>query len=259
MRIGPRHPWLGALGYGLALRFVDRACRSRNIVRAGSAAARARIAAIGDKIARGETAYLAGVSASGAHNTGIALVEVTRDGPRLLFNNEEERFSAVKHTNKFPTLSIDALRDDMAAMGLDIRQIDGWFSGWDHAALGATLIRAALEEAPQTLRMLSRRADRPVQHARHRQRHPLGAPYRQRSSAWTTPPLLIGTAHHDNHAWFSFAASPFARLSGADHAGGDRRARRRRLDLALCVRGRPHDAGSIATTASSTRSASITR
>ena len=27
-------------------------------------------------------------------------------------------------------------------------------------------------------------------------------------------PLLIGTAHHDNHAWFSFAASPFARASG---------------------------------------------
>ena len=201
------------MGYRLANAFVDRACRSRNIVRAGSAPARARVAAIADKIARGETAYLAGVSASGAHNTGIALVEVTRDGPRLLFNNEEERFSAIKHTNKFPTQSIDTLRDDMAAMGLDICAIDGWFSGWDHPALSATLIRAALEEAPQTLRMLAgeptglfnmRAIDSGIRSARH-----IG-----RQLGMDEPPLLIGTAHHDNHAWFSFAASPFARASG---------------------------------------------
>ncbi len=213
MRIGPRHPWLSAIGYELTLRFVDRTCRSRNIVRAGSAAARARIASIHDKIARGETAYLAGVSASGAHNTGIALVEVTREGPRLLFNNEEERFSAVKHTNKFPTLSLDTLRDDMAAMGLDIRQIDGWFSGWDHPAFAATLIRTALEEAPQTFRMFAgeptglfnmRAIDSGIRSARH-----IG-----RQLGMEAPPLLIGTAHHDNHAWFSFAASPYARLSG---------------------------------------------
>jgi len=201
------------MGHRLALAFVDRACRSRNIVPASSAPARARIAAIGDKIARGEPAYLAGVSASGAHNTGIALVEVTRDGPRLLFNNEEERFSAVKHTNKFPTQSIDRLRDDMAAMGLDIRKIDGWFSGWDHASLSATLIRAALEEAPQTLRMLTgeptglfnmRAIDSGIRSSRH-----IG-----RQLGMEEPPLLIGIPHHDNHAWFSFAASPFARAPG---------------------------------------------
>ncbi len=213
VRIGPRHPWLGAIGYRAALAFVDRACRSRNIVRADSAPARARIAAIRDKIVRGETAYLAGVSASGAHNTGVALVEVTREGPRLLFNNEEERFSAVKHTNKFPTQSLEALRDDMAHIGLDIRAIDGWFSGWDHAALSATLIRAALEEAPQTLRMLAgeptglfnmRAIDSGIRSARH-----IG-----RDLGMAAPPLLIGVPHHDSHAWFSFAASPFARAKG---------------------------------------------
>jgi carbamoyltransferase len=213
VRIGPRHPWLGTLGFQLALNFIDRACRSRHIVRANSAPARARIAAIRDKIAGGQTAYLAGVSASGAHNTGIALIEVTRDGPHLLFNNEEERFSAVKHTNKFPTLSIDALRDEMGRRDLDIRTIDGWFSAWDHAALSATLIRAALEEAPQTLRMLSgeptglfnmRAIDSGIRSARH-----IG-----KQLGMSEPPLLIGTAHHDNHAWFSFAASPFARVPG---------------------------------------------
>ena len=213
MRIGPRHPWLGALGYQVALRVIDRACHSRNIVRAGSKAARAQIAAIGEKIGRGETAYLAGVSAAGAHNTGIALVEVTREGPRLLFNNEEERFSAVKHTNKFPELSLEALRADMAAMDLDIRRIDGWFSAWDQAAFSATLIRAALEEAPQTLRMLSgeptglfnmRAIDSGIRSARH-----IGT-----QLGMNEPPLLIGTTHHDNHAWFSYAASPFARARG---------------------------------------------
>ena len=192
---------------------IDSACRNRNIERAGSAIARAQIAAIADKIGRGETAYLAGVSAAGAHNSGIALVEVTRDGPRLLFNNEEERFSAVKHTNKFPELSIEALREDMAGMGLDIRRIDGWFSAWDHAAFSATLIRAALEEAPQTLRMLSgeptglfnmRAIDSGARAARH-----IGT-----QLGMNEPPLLIGTAHHDNHAWFSYAGSPFARGAG---------------------------------------------
>src|ERR1019366_5443883 len=84
--------------------------------------------------------------AAGIHNSGVALVEVTRNGPRLLFNNEEERFSAVKHTNKYPQMAIAALRAPMAGMGLDIKNIDAWFSSWDYAALAATLIRSLLEE-----------------------------------------------------------------------------------------------------------------
>jgi carbamoyltransferase len=146
MRIGPSHPWLGAVGFHLALPLLEFIYRQQAIYRSGSRFARARVRAIKDKIERGETAYLAGVSSAGIHNSGVALVEVTRNGPRLLFNNEEERFSAVKHTNKYQQMAIAALRAAMAGMGLDIKNIDAWFSSWDYAALAATLIRSLLEE-----------------------------------------------------------------------------------------------------------------
>jgi len=90
MRTGPRHPWFGAAGSRLALPLLERFCRRRRIFRSTSAFARAHIDAIRAKIERGETAYLAGVSAASIHNSGIALVEVTRRyGPRLIVNNEE--------------------------------------------------------------------------------------------------------------------------------------------------------------------------
>ncbi|MEJ2434337.1 MAG: hypothetical protein P8Y53_14690 [Pseudolabrys sp.] len=94
MRIGPRHPWLGAAGFHITLPWLTGVFRRRHIHRAHSDFARARIAALKDKIERGDTVYLAGVSAAGTHNSGVALVEVTRDGPTLILNNEEERFSS---------------------------------------------------------------------------------------------------------------------------------------------------------------------
>src|SRR5665811_1353931 len=209
MRIGPSHPWLGAAGFHLALPLLEFYYRKLAIHRSESRFTRERVLAIKDKIERGQTVYLAGVSAVGIHNSGVALIEVTRNGPRLLFNNEEERFSAVKHTNKFPQMSIDALRTAMARMGLDIRNIDAWFTSWDYAALGATLIRSLLEELPGNIGMMKgdptglfnlRDFDRGSRAPRHIARQ-LGL------SEWVP---LIGTPHHDNHAWFSYATSPFA-------------------------------------------------
>ena len=125
---------------------------------------------------RGDTVYLAGVSAAGTHNSGVALVEVDRNGPRLIFNNEEERFSAVKHTNAYPEHSIAAMRDWLSARGLGPERIDAWFTSWDYAAFGATLIRTLLEEAPQSFSMVRGQAtplfnlrdlDRGTRAARH--------------------------------------------------------------------------------------------
>ena len=213
MRIGPRHPWLGAVGFRLALPLLEGFFRRRHIHRAGSAFARARIAAIGAKIARGETAYLAGVSAAGIHNSGVALIEVTRNGPRLILNNEEERFSGVKHTNAYPQQSIEAMTEWLATQGFGPERIDAWFSSWDYPALAATLLRALLEELPQSATMFRgegtplfnvRALDRGMRASRRIAQH-LGL---------AAPVDLIATPHHDNHAWFSFAASPFAREQG---------------------------------------------
>src|SRR4051795_1474894 len=73
MRIGPRHPRLGNLGFRLALPLWERFFAGRHIHRADSAFAREKIAGIRSKIERGERVLLAGVSAVGMHNSGVAL------------------------------------------------------------------------------------------------------------------------------------------------------------------------------------------
>ena len=101
-----------------------------------------------DKLARGETVYLAGLGAPGTHNSGVALVEVTQaHGPRLIVNNEEERFSGNKHTTEYPKLSIDAMVATLRGMGRDIGDIDAWLTSWDYPTLAGTLARSVLEEA----------------------------------------------------------------------------------------------------------------
>jgi carbamoyltransferase len=211
MRSRPRHPWLGAAGFRMALPLLSRLCRNRRIFRSDSPFAKKRLQAINAKIDRGEPAYLAGLSAIGMHNSGVALVEVTCEGgPRLIFNNEEERFAAHKHTNAYPQLSIEALCADLDRFGLDINAVDGWFSSWDYATFVATLIRALLEEMPESLSFLRNEAA-PVFSLRDIDRGIRAAHHITRQLRSPEPIALICTSHHDNHAWFSFAASPFAR------------------------------------------------
>ena len=104
---------------------------------------------------RGETVYLAGLGLPGTHNSGVALVEVTQaNGPRLIVNNEEERFSGNKHTTEYPRLSIDAMVATLRGMGRDIGDIDAWLTSWDYPTLAGTLVRSVLEEVPQSLKLL---------------------------------------------------------------------------------------------------------
>ncbi len=176
----------------------------------GSEFADARIAHVRDKLAQGETVYLAGFGAPGTHNSGLALVEVTRaDGPRLIVNNEEERFSGNKHTTEYPKLSIDAAVATLRDMGRDIGDIDAWLTSWNYPTLAGTLARSVLEELPQSIKLL-------------RTTEAAGFDGRRLDQMTRTPKILarqLGLAervpliclpHHDNHAWFSYAASPFA-------------------------------------------------
>src|ERR1700761_1124795 len=109
-RIGPRHPRLGAAGFRAARWLAARTMSAAGFHQLGSDFANARIAHIRDRLTRGETIYLAGLAPSGTHNSGVALVEVSKaKGPRLIVNNEEERFSGNKHTTEYPRQSIDAM------------------------------------------------------------------------------------------------------------------------------------------------------
>ena len=183
---------------------------------------------------RGETVYLAGLGAPGTHNSGVALVEVTQaNGPRLIVNNEEERFSGNKHTTEYPKESIDAAVATLRGIGRDIGDIDAWLTSWDYPTLAGTLARSVLEELPQSLKLL-------------RTTEAAGFDGRRLDQMTRTPKILarqlglservplICMPHHDNHAWFSYRrlAVQGRRRAGRDR--GARRHRRSRLDLALC-------------------------
>jgi carbamoyltransferase len=154
-RIGPRHPKLGTLGFRAARWLSARLFAAAGFHQLGSDFADARIAQVREKLVRGETVYLAGLGPPGTHNSGVALVEVTQaNGPRLIVNNEEERFSGNKHTTEYPRASIDAVMATLRGMGRDIGDIDAWLTSWDYPDLAGTIARSVLEEVPQSLKLL---------------------------------------------------------------------------------------------------------
>lgn len=210
VRIGPRHPKLGAASFHVVHRIAIWVMGWMGFHGLDSAFAGQRIASIREKLDRGATVYLAGLAAPGTHNTGVALIEVTMaNGPRIIVNNEEERFSGTKHTTEYPRRSLDAMVATLRSMGLDVGDIDAFVTSWDYPALLATLTRAVVEEAPAGFRLL-RLPDFAGLHRRRfcqmwRTPEILG---KQLGSRYPVP--LICMPHHDNHAWFSFAASPFA-------------------------------------------------
>jgi carbamoyltransferase len=178
--------------------------------RIGSEFASQKIASIKERLRRGETVYIAGLACSGTHNTGVALIEVTRNaGPRIIVNNEEERFSGNKHTAEYPKASIDAMVETLRQMGRGVGDIAAFVTTWDYPVLFATMLRTVIEEAPGSFKFLlmpvvpgiePRRLDTARRTPKILARQ-LGLP---------EPVPLICMPHHDNHAWFSFAASPFA-------------------------------------------------
>ena len=176
----------------------------------GSAFAGKRIAHVREKLIRGDTVYLAGLGPPGTHNSGVALVEVSQaTGPRLIVNNEEERFSGNKHTTEYPQASIDAMASTLRERGRDIGDIAAWLTSWDYPTLAGTLAGSVLEEAPQSFRLL--RTTEAAGFDRRRLDQMTRTPKilgRQLGLAERVP--LICMPHHDNHAWFSFVASPFA-------------------------------------------------
>src|SRR5712672_1056556 len=210
LRIGPRHPRLGASGFHAARWLSARLFRAAGFHQLGSNFADDRIAEARDRLARGETVYLVGLGPPGTHNSGVALVEVSQaNGPRLIVNNEEERFSGNKHTTEYPRASIEAMVATLRGMGRDIGDIDAWLTSWDYPTLAGTLARSVLEELPQSLKLL-------------RTTEAAGFDGRRLDQMTRTPKILgkqlglsarvplICMPHHDNHAWFSFAASPFS-------------------------------------------------
>ena len=209
-RIGPRHPKLGAAGFRAARWLGARLFAAAGFHQLGSDFADARIAAVRQKLLRGERVYLAGLGLPGTHNSGVALIEVTQaNGPRLIVNNEEERFSGNKHTTEYPRASIDAMVKTLRSIGRDVEDIAAWLTSWDYPALAGTIARSVLEEVPESLKLL--RTTEAVGFDGRRLEQMTRTPkILGRQLGLAEPVPLICMPHHDNHAWFSFAASPFA-------------------------------------------------
>src|SRR4051794_26262622 len=200
-RIGPLHPRLGAAGFAVARWLSARLMSAAGFHQLTSSFATQRIAAVRERLRRGETVYLAGLGPPGTHNSGVALVEVTQAaGPRLIHNNEEERFSGNKHTTEYPQKSVDAMVEALRGMGRDAGDIFAWLTSWDYPTLTGTMCRAVLEEAPQSFRLL-------------RATGATGFDGRRLDQMTRTPKILakqlgfservplIAMPHHDNHAW----------------------------------------------------------
>src|SRR5690348_8100057 len=101
-RYGPTHPWLGALAERPARPLLRAYAARYGFHTPDSAFAQERGASFADKIQRGECVYVAGIGPAG-HNSGVALIEVSRaDGIRLICNNEEERYSGIRHCTNWP-------------------------------------------------------------------------------------------------------------------------------------------------------------
>ncbi len=176
----------------------------------GSEFADDRLARVREKLRRGETVFLAGLGLAGTHNSGVALVEVTQaNGPRLIVNNEEERFSGTKHTTEYPRQSIDAMVAALGAAGRDVVDIDAWLTSWDYLSLAGTMGRSLVEELPESLNLL-RFTDASAFDRRRLEQMMRSPKILARQLRLPEPVQLICMPHHGNHAWFSFAASPFA-------------------------------------------------
>ncbi|MGB3446795.1 MAG: carbamoyltransferase C-terminal domain-containing protein [Xanthobacteraceae bacterium] len=208
-RIGPTFPRLADAAF-----HATRAISARLMARAGfhgidSEFARTTIATIAQRLRNGETVYIAGLASSGTHNTGVALIEVTQaNGPRLIVNNEEERFSGNKHTSEFPHRSLDAMAATLRAMGRDIGDIAAFATTWDYPTLFGTMMRTAIEEAPGSLKLLSYSDAIGVDRRRLDQMRRTPRVLAKQFGL-AKPPQLILVPHHLNHAWFPYAVSPF--------------------------------------------------
>ena len=208
-RYTPAHPLAGRLAErlcrplvraaGAALRFYDS--RSRYAIKKGQE--------MRDRLRRGDSVYLLGVGPSG-HNSTAALVEISaKNGIVPICNNEEERFTAVRHEDRFPENSLNEIFGLLRKMDVSPDDILAVVGSWDYLAGISTGLRIAVEEAPASFR-LARRSASPQMNLGHFL-EALKAPAQLKHFFKTKKRVpVIGMRHHDNHAVFPYAGSPFA-------------------------------------------------
>lgn len=210
---GPSHPLFGNIASRLLSSLLKRNAEKKHFYTYTSQYAQERISSMQEKLRNGGTVYLLGVG-SGSHNSGIALVEVSaQTGVRLLCNNEEERFSGIKNCTRYPELAVEELCAQMSLLNIKVTDIHACLATFDFTRIIPHAIRTFFDELPASLVAL-----RPAALAATRQsggnlfdmEAAFSASTRLGQQMGLKKPFpLIGMRHHDNHAYFSYAVSPF--------------------------------------------------
>lgn len=207
-RHGRQNPWLRNLGYAISRPVIKIRANRHGFFEADHRFTHERIDSLKQKIERGETVHLVGLGAA-AHNSGTALIEASKQGIKFLANNEEERYTQVKHCAAPPEQTLRVVERQLADRGLTFHDVHAFVSSWDYVNVLASSFSEVVAELPGSLRCLHPQAW-PMSNAIH-----FGQGLH--SSLWLTKQLgadkripVFGMRHHDNHAYFSYAASPFA-------------------------------------------------
>ena len=145
------------------------------------------------------------------HNSGACVVEVSaRHGVRLLANDEEERFTGVKHFGGYPAQSIESLKQRLARLGLKPRDLHAVLLSWNYIRLSSPRNQERRRAFPAEFGTGCEKTPSPcldfVQTAAIR---PQGGGTAGKAIRTRASQPLISMGHHENHAAFSYAVSPF--------------------------------------------------
>lgn len=206
---GPAHPRAGRWVFKAMKSFITATYARRQFYRPESPYAGEAAASMWKKLRRGESVYLLGITPAG-HNSGVALVEASLErGVNLICNEEEERYTGIKHFAGYPEQSVEAIKERMAGMGLGPRDVHACLAGWCYMDVIPQGLRAVAEHAPESLALLH--PPKGSEANAHGMRGVSRTPERLgRQLGLEGPVPIIAMRHHDNHAYFSYGVSPFA-------------------------------------------------
>jgi carbamoyltransferase len=211
---GPSHPHVGNIFARSFSSMLKVYTRQKHFYPFSSRYARERLAALQEKLRAGEDVYLVGIG-SGVHNSGAALVQISpTSGVRLLYNNEEERFSAIKHCSRYPELAVQSLLAQMERLNLQVKDIHACLTTFNFSKFVSNLLRTAFDELPASLALLKPAALAGIKEnigSKFDPRIAFSTPARLGQQLGLPEPFpIIMMPHHDNHAYFSYAVSPFS-------------------------------------------------
>lgn len=213
-RFGPRWPRFANFTRS-ALRAIFRPWfRLSGVHTIDSAHAERKLAEFRNLLQAGETVYLVGVGPAG-HNAGVSLISVSEaDGIQLLSNDEEERFAAIKHCENYPELAFEELKKRLEERGLTQKDIFAFLATWSYPTITPFALSCVAGEFPFSWRLLNPKSS-PTWNFFRNVIHGRWSPRKIRKQlGYAERPPLIAMPHHENHASFAYAASPFAADGG---------------------------------------------